>query len=46
MAAGRSVNSASPAPRSGVEMLIEMGIRAIRLGGSFTIPEYYAWYNW
>eukprot|EP00040_Diaphanoeca_grandis_P032005 m.192845 g.192845 ORF g.192845 m.192845 type:complete len:808 (-) comp32486_c0_seq1:486-2909(-) len=32
--------------KSGVDTLSEMGITTIRLGGSFTDPEYYFWKNW
>ncbi len=33
-------------PSSTINTLRQMGITAIRLGGSFTIGDYYAWYNW
>eukprot|EP00729_Bicosta_minor_P005274 gene5274-28010_t len=35
-----------PFLKSGVQVLKDMGITAIRLGGSFTDPSYYFWKKW
>ena len=43
-AAGRF--GAGPFFKDGVQVLKDMGITAIRLGGSFTDPSYYFWKKW